>query len=152
MSPQGEPIVMRWPAPVDGAAVLRCAPADTWLGDGLVYGDCGLAPAEVIDRVQDGIYRVLLVQVGHEPAAVVVLEIATCGAPPKKTLSVIAAGGLRMHAWLGHVQRALREIAAGQECERVVVLGRPGWERALRQFGWKKQGVVMQAEPKNYEH
>ena len=151
MTPQGESVQLHFLAPDLASAALARADCRAWLEDGLAYSDVGLAAEDVIARLAGGEYRALLVRIEAHPAALVVLEIAHAGNPSKKTLSVIAAGGERMHSWLGDVQRAMREIAAVQNCERVVVIGRPGWERALRNFGWKKTGVVMEVAPKRYQ-
>jgi len=147
MTPGGENVVLNWLA--RDAAILALSNHETlgWLLDGLAVADVGIPLADVLEAVSDGTLRLVLVKVANNPTAAVLLEIATAGEPPKKTLSVVAAGGSKMHAWLHDVQHALRLIAANEGCARVVVIGRPGWERALRQFGWKKTGAVMEIEP-----
>lgn len=151
MTPLGESVQLHFLAPDIGAASVAHPDLRPWLENGLTYGDVGLTAEDVIARLAGGEYRALVVSIERKPAALVVLEIAHSGNPTKKTLSVIAAGGERMHAWLGDVQRALRSIAAVQKCERVIVLGRPGWERALRRYGWTKVGVVLENSPKQYQ-
>jgi hypothetical protein len=136
---------MLWCEPVAGVQALQSEQGRRWLDAGLVASDVAFSAEDVIARVGGGEWRVVYVAVESEPAAVVVLEITWTGEPSKKTLGVISAGGERMYDWLGTVQRALREIAAAQKCEQVIVAGRPGWEKSLKGFGWKKAGVIMRA-------
>lgn len=143
---QAYPTRLHWLEPALGLEALR-AHVD-WIEAGLTVADVGITFEALCERVAGGEYRVVLAMVAGEPAAVVVLEIVYNGNPTKKTLSVIVAGGEKLGLWLHPMNRALREIAKAHACERVIIGGRPGWERALRRLGWEKVGVILEAKPK----
>ena len=144
MTPQGESVQLHFLAP-DLASELAADPrVRAWLEDGLAYSDVGQSFEQVIARLLRGELRGLLVRIAAESVAMMVLEIAVAGNPPRKTLSVLVAGGERMHDWIHSANVALKDIAGAVGCERVAVIGRPGWERHLRQIGWKKTGCIME--------
>lgn len=143
---QAQPTRIFWLEPMLGAEALE--QAREWIERGIQVADIGGTFDGIRERVAGGEYRVAMIRCGSELAGVLVLEMLDTGTPPRKTLSVVVAGGERMSEWLYPMNRALREIARAHKCERVVIAGRPGWERALRRLGWEKVGVILEAKPR----
>jgi hypothetical protein len=147
---QSDPIRINWLAPDYGGALLLQPLARAWLEDGLAVADIGIDLDDLRARIAGGEFRVVMIQRGGEMVGVIVLEISWNGKPAKKTLSILVAGGRDLQSWLYPMHKAFREIAATHNCERLIVAGRPGWERALRHLGWKKTGVILEIEPQRY--
>jgi hypothetical protein len=68
----------------------------------------------------------------------------TAAYPRRRMLAVDCAGGSRMREWLDLVQQTFRNYARDTDCDGVEMYGRPGWERALSRYGWKRTMVIME--------
>jgi hypothetical protein len=78
---------------------------------------------------------------GHEKKcrAAIVTEIIN------GLLHIWALGGERMREWL-HLHHDLERWARTQGCRGMNIWGRPGWQRALGAYGYKKTLVAMNKE------
>lgn len=66
--------------------------------------------------------------------------------PRLKKLTIVLLGGKRINnGWLGHIE-TIQEFAKSNGCQFVDLYGRPGWEKALKRFGYKKNYVVMKLD------
>ena len=64
----------------------------------------------------------------------------------KRVLNVTTTGGDNMSAWLTQLVEACKGIARDFECEEVYVVGRPGWVKTLKRFGFKPQHQILSQE------
>ena len=61
-------------------------------------------------------------------------------------LHVHTLTGAGMDTWLAEFIKYLRHLRAGLDCDAVSLVGRKGWHRVLRQYGFKTKHVMMQLE------
>lgn len=61
----------------------------------------------------------------------------------KNILNVTTAGGSDLHIWMKFLDEVLDNLARDYGCEEVVIVGRAGWERMLKNIGYGKLHTVM---------
>lgn len=66
--------------------------------------------------------------------------------PRRKMLAVDTCGGEHMQEWLGMVTDTLRNFAHASDLDGVELYGRHGWQRALRQYGWRSPLVLCELD------
>lgn len=95
-------------------------------------------------NIQDGKWLLAVAYVGKDIIAAYVMNIQhTLGA---KVCSILYAGGKEMDKWLASWMDIWRNIALEQGCSRIVVRGRPGWQRTLKEYGFKPKIVILEAD------
>lgn len=70
----------------------------------------------------------------------------TANYPCKKMLTVEVCGGIGMDGWLGEASRIFQAFSRESGLDGVELYGRPGWARALRQFGWTSSIVMAEVD------
>jgi hypothetical protein len=65
--------------------------------------------------------------------------------PQIKRLWVLYSAGVEMPKWV-HLIQLILEFGKAQGCTAARIFGRPGWEKALKEFGFKKIYTVLQAD------
>ncbi len=60
-----------------------------------------------------------------------------------RTLHTIALGGSGMERWLGEYLDCLQRLGKEQGAKYLTCLGRPGWKKMLREFGWNHVATAM---------
>jgi hypothetical protein len=58
-------------------------------------------------------------------------------------LNVTTAGGADLHIWMKDVLAVLEGLAEEQGCTELYIVGRPGWQRALKKIGFKPVHTVV---------
>lgn len=76
-----------------------------------------------------------------------VTEIQTY--PEFRTLLIFMVAGEDARAWLTSGQQQLDSFAQKSGCKYVEYIGRPGWERLLRDFGYTEKYIRMRKEVDN---
>ena len=94
---------------------------------------------EVVSYETDPGGRVVSIQ--GETVARCVFDIVLAG--EENWLRVIALEGVDMSAWIDDLVHYLDHCALENELAGVLFMGRNGWERELRRFGFRKRQVVM---------
>jgi hypothetical protein len=106
----------------------------------------------VYERLQDREYLLLLMTSPGvvardsglaEIRACAVVAISVSAQSGKSYLGLIGAGGRGAHEWVGPLYRALRDLAIAEGCDRVLVVGRPGWRRLLLPLGARHVGEII---------
>jgi hypothetical protein len=64
----------------------------------------------------------------------------------KRVLNVTTTGGENMSDWLTQLVEACKGIAKDFDCEEVYVVGRPGWLKTLKRFGFKPRHQIVSLE------
>jgi len=65
--------------------------------------------------------------------------------PTHKRLCVAFVGGIEMFQWI-HFVNELKEWGKYHGCSAVEGYGRPGWEKALEKFGFKKIQTIYKTD------
>jgi hypothetical protein len=63
--------------------------------------------------------------------------------PSGPVLRLGATGGIQLERWRD-CQRRIIEYARAEGCVKIVVEGRPGWAKALREYGYTTQRVILE--------
>ena len=87
----------------------------------------------IVERVAAG--DLLALRIDRYGLAVLQLIPAKAG----KTLTVVAITGVEPKRWLQALVDFLDRLAKDQDCQQVLVWGRPGWQRLLKQHGYRQR-------------
>lgn len=108
-----------------------------------VYAAFAPLDEEIVrDRVANGLQQLWYV-VDDEHSIVGAFLTEIYGDLSGKTLELGAIGGNDLDKWLHHLDYVMK-WGHNQGCERVVLVGRDGWERLLSKYGFKKRAVVLE--------
>lgn len=95
---------------------------------GHAHGEMSLA--DLYQYMIDGTYITLVADEGGELAAVFCLRVVK--KPRMRILLIEQAGGERMAEWLPAMWNYCHDLKRKIQCDRLELVGRPGWARALR--------------------
>jgi hypothetical protein len=136
-------------------AILRLEPIAPWEAHAswpAIVGrvaECGVAagdlrsPGEWLERIQSKDAQLWLVRKGQNIVGVVITEIydtrrgKTCAMPVTAADDMVAA----IPVVLDVIGRWARE----HDCKRLEGVGRKGWARALKAYGWQELATVVEA-------
>lgn len=107
----------------------RLAHCRKWIEDALAYGDDNHSFDNIAGGVLSGRYRLWV-----RPNGCAVTEIITY--PRKRVCNVFLAGG-EMQT-IKDLQAPCEEYARANGCSSLVLTGRKGWVRALKDYGWNE--------------
>ena len=99
------------------------------------------------NQVEDGGLLVAAVYEDEELIAVVCFEliIFTTG---KRVINIQLAGGKNLDDWFEKMDEVSDSIAKMRDCSEVYIVGRAGWQRKLKQLGYKTTHTVLHREVK----
>lgn len=63
-----------------------------------------------------------------------------------KVLTIQCAGGERMDDWIDQVDALSISMARRHDCDKIYIIGRKGWERKLRDIGYKHAHTTLTKE------
>ena len=61
----------------------------------------------------------------------------------KKFCTIVACGGSEMSRWIHLIER-IEQFARDEGCASIVIIGRPGWKKILKQYNTKR--VTLEKE------
>lgn len=134
------------------AAVVRRVPtreavAD-WLGHyeplvllAMAHGHVGQHADDILTHIQTGRMQLWATE---DRKGMAITEIQDY--PRFRQLLVFMVAGENARDWLaeGHVQ--LEAFAKSQHCKYMIFHGRPGWEPAVRKFGYDAKQIIMRKD------
>lgn len=99
----------------------------------------------VLTWLLDGRY---LLWVAHQEDLVVHAAFLTREAqyPERRVLTIDGCGGTQLDGWLEEADRVFRAHSRQAGLSGVELYGRPGWARALKQFGWQQSAVMVEVD------
>lgn len=97
---------------------------------------------DMFDRICNGELLLLTIQENEKVVAAVTIEKREF-ASGKSILNVTTAGGSDMHLWMKLLDTTLNRLAKDYDCEEIYIVGRPGWERMLKNIGYGKVHTVV---------
>ena len=99
------------------------------------------------NQVEDGDLLVAAVYDDKTLVAVVAFELLlfTTG---KRALNIQLAGGASLDDWFERIDEVSNMLAKSRECSEVYIVGRAGWQRKLKQLGYKVAHTVLHKEVK----
>lgn len=134
-------------------AWLRCR---EWIEAALAFSQQHqLSVDEVYARLADGEFLLLLMTgpdaMARDAAptdvracAVISREVSAQTGRPN--IALICAGGAGLDSWIAPLYRAVCDLARAEGCDRVLIVGRPGWRRVLGRFGARHVGEIIVVE------
>ena len=57
---------------------------------------------------------------------------------------ILICTGKRRELWEDNLVRTITDFAKVNNCKRLSIMARPGWERVSKQWGWKKKHVQLE--------
>lgn len=85
---------------------------------------------DVYNLALTGFYHVAIADDGEAPVAVICYRVAI--KPRLRILLMELAGGTRLEEWMEPNEQYAFKLLRGLQCDRLELVGRPGWARALR--------------------
>lgn len=61
-------------------------------------------------------------------------------------VGTIAVGGAHLDRWSDALAEAFKTVARAVGASEILMLGRPGWRRALAKYGVRERGVILSYE------
>lgn len=100
---------------------------------------------EIYQRISSGEF---LLAVAFRGVEVVGAQVFDIGVNPKgqKYVAIVCSGGKEMVSWLPGMVALGKHLAQMAGATSVVILGRRGWSRVLRQYGLRVHAVLASAD------
>ena len=71
--------------------------------------------------------------------------IGRIGAMPNfNQYEIVICTGKRRDLWQDNLEAEIVKFAKANQCKRLSIMARPGWERVTKQYGWKKRHVQLE--------
>lgn len=99
---------------------------------------------DVYNKLMDEMMSLLSISIHGEIVAACVCEFVDY--PRISALRVVAVGGDRMKEWLPDLIDALDEWAEDSKIDRIEQMGRDGWMKVLKGYGYRKRYTFMTKE------
>ncbi len=64
----------------------------------------------------------------------------------KRVINIQLAGGSDMVNWIEKMDDISQSIARAKDCNEIYIVGRPGWQRKLKQYGFEPIHTVLHKE------
>ena len=64
--------------------------------------------------------------------------------PNYSQYEIIICTGKRRELWETNLVNEITNFAKHNDCKRLCIMARPGWERVSKQWGWKKKHVQLE--------
>jgi hypothetical protein len=107
------------------------------------HGDLTLAA--VRNNILRGDCHLLLATRGEEILAAFTAEVRTMDSD-KRVLMIPIVGGDEMDSWLDQLNEAVSQLARDWCCDEVRGVGRTGWIRSLKKYGWVNPMSIVTLE------
>lgn len=134
----------------DGLTVAAVAPEDCarlWPAVApllaMAYAENGLPlPSDMLTRFRNrvGVLWVVL----RDDKLVAAVETRLSERVWGLICEIVALGGSGLDVWKTAVDSAIVEYAKAEGCDRVRLVGRPGWARVLEGDGYHQVGVILE--------
>lgn len=92
---------------------------------------------DVLDLILRGVFTLWVVTEERSIVAVATSELVTY--PKCKALRVVTLGGNGINRWFGCLDREWDKEARQNGCSRIEAVGRKGWGRAVKAYGYADQ-------------
>jgi hypothetical protein len=119
--------------PVIGVGVERC----------LAKGVGKFTAAEVRERVTSGHWLLFIVQESNIVKATIICNVEE-GA--RRVFEVGMAWGNGLAEWSDDVDQCLTKVATELKCDDIVITGRRGWAKYLKNYGFSEAMITMKRE------
>ena len=71
--------------------------------------------------------------------------IGRIGAMPNyNQYEIVICTGKRRELWQDQLEKEINDFAKINNCKRLSIMARPGWEKVTKQYGWKKKHVQLE--------
>ena len=101
---------------------------------------------DIYDGVVNDMYGLWIVMENKKVIAAITTRIIEY--PGKRGMAMDWIGGTRMLEWLPMAQRTLQKFAKENNCKRIAVHARPGWQPFLKTKGWDVKRYLYTKEIK----
>lgn len=64
--------------------------------------------------------------------------------PNYKQYEILICTGKRRDLWEDGIVEVITNFAKANECKRLSIMARPGWEKVSKKWGWKKKHVQLE--------
>jgi len=64
----------------------------------------------------------------------------------RKTANIVLCGGEQMNDWLDDFMDTVKPLVREQGCEALTIMGRVGWQRKMRPFGFTETARILEVQ------
>ncbi len=104
-------------------------------------GDINLS--DVRERIESGEYLILCAVDNDKILASFAVEMII---ERRKTANIVLCGGEKMDDWLSEFMDTLKPLVKGQGCEAITIMGRAGWQRKMKPFGFSETARILEVQ------
>ena len=112
------------------------------LARGIEHSNGELTYESVKEKCEEGALLLLTIEKENVIIAACTVEQRTFETG-KKVLYLTVGGGAETEGWMQEMHPVLDQLAQVHGCDEIYVIGRPGWERKLKQFGYSKIHTIL---------
>lgn len=98
---------------------------------------------DILHLLLSGRMQLWVAMEGHEIIAIAITEL--CNYPQLRECRVLAATGDDARTW-DHLIEKIEAWATQQDCRKIVCITRPGWEKHLKEYGYKKTHIYLEKD------
>jgi hypothetical protein len=98
---------------------------------------------EIYCGARTGEYLILLMEDGEGEIVAAAAVMQSTRPDGRPYLALLCCGGSEIDRWISDLVDACKRIARAGGIDQIVVVGRPGWVRALRPFGLAHRASIL---------
>jgi len=98
------------------------------------------------DNLRKGEYVLMVMQAGDGTICGGCILTKSTRADGSTYMGAIAVGGQHLERWDEALAEAFKTVARAVGAAEIVMVGRPGWRRALSKFGVRERAVILSYE------
>lgn len=108
------------------------------------FSDGKYSASDIYENIRNQYMQLWVVfNIKGDVCAAVVTQIISY--PQQKRLCIMFCGGLDIHKWL-HLIDLIFDFGRAKGCSSIEIYGRPGWEKILKDYGFKKIHTVVKVD------
>lgn len=122
---------------------------ESFLGEAVKYSD-GRHDINLVRSTTSSGVAQLWAMISRDGEAVRIIGAAVTEVrnyPGKPRLAVLLCGGIEMNLWLADLIERFKLFAQFHDLDGIEFVGRPGWEKVLTEYGFKKRKCVLMELP-----
>ena len=90
---------------------------------------------DVFSKMMNKIMLPIVISEGENIIAVIAVEVRDFDSG-KRILNVTLAGGSKLDSWVALLDETLIGLARDKNCSEIYIVGRAGWQRAIKKYGY----------------
>lgn len=113
-----------------------------WAEDFCEHSQGSYDPPYILEKLRDAHMQIWLIMNGSIIIGVVLTEVRMTKI---KECVIVVTTGKNMASWV-HLLKLLEKYAVLMGCKKMIGIARPGWEKTLKPYGYRKTHIQVERE------